>query len=303
MRLMQAEMTHTGTMLQIARRFGMKRAFTFARAAYKDPQGMREWREFLTREVSPETRDAMMLRALRPYMRQSFMPVQRRAMLTFHWQQLRQRFVEDSSLFYDEPGKVVVTLTGKSGAVYTLYIGGNTSKEGEMSFSLYDPSGHYMAKMAASMGMDEAGQPALWIGGLQGAKPPLGRDEVVRATKDLYGLRPKGAVMLLAQGFAQYMGLMALRAPGNEGHISQRGFRRMRKKRMIYADYGQFWEEIGGEKIAPEEYRIPVIPQVRDIAEVKPHKRSEWKKRQAISEELMGQLRATLEQVKKSTPS
>ena len=210
----------------------------------------------------------------------------------------REAFIE--SLHQTSPpvrgGRLVVaTLHGKGEAPCTLHLGGNTSKEGEMSFTFCDGAGNMLAKLAATIGADESGAPVLWIGGLQGAKPPLGRDEIVKATRELYGLRPKAAVMLVAQTVARMLGLTALRAPGNEGHISQRGFRRLRSKRKIYADYGQFWEEIGGTALAAEEYRIPVEPQVRDISEVKPHKRSEWKKRQALSEQLTRETLATLQ--------
>lgn len=290
---MQQPMNHFAYAAHIARNFGIKRALTFWNAAQREPAAMHDWCAFLDQSVPANQRDALMLRCLRPYMRQHFTPEQRREILRVHTLAMAQHFVADPRLVA-EPGLVVATLHGKGEAAYTLHIGGNTSKEGEMAFGIYDADGHYLAKMAASIGRDEEDAPVLWIGGLQGAKPPMGRDEVVKATKDLFGLRPKGAVMLAAQAFAREMGLTALRAPSNEGHISQRGFRTYRAKRKIYADYGQFWEEIGGTKLGEAEYHIPTEPQVRDLAEVKPHKRSEWKKRQAISEALAAEVGTVL---------
>ncbi len=285
--------THLETNLRIARRYGIKRAVIFCKALLRERGAVQQWQAFIDSHIAPDGRDAMMLRSLLPYMRQYFTPEKRRDLLRTHTLTMAQHVVVHARL-QEEPGMAVATLTGKNEAAYTLYIGGNTSKEGEMAFSIYDPSGHYMAKMEATIGPDETGAPVLWIGGLQGAKPPLGRDEVVRATRDLFGLRPKGGVMLAAQTFAQMMGLAALRAPDNVGHISQRSFRRLRNKRKIYADYGQFWEEVGGIAVAEHEYRIPITPLVRDMSEVKPHKRSEWKKRQALSEDLMAQVTAAL---------
>jgi len=269
---------HARSTVRIARRYGIKRAAIYTRAARPRSVAMREWQEFLDQYVPEPMRDAMTLRFMLPYMRQYFTPAMRSALLRDHIRIMAQHFMMDARLM-SEPGMVITTLIGKNDARYTLHLGGNTSKEGEMAFGIYDASGHYMAKMACSIGQDERGARVLWIGGLQGAKPPLGRDEVVKATRDLYGLRPKGAVMLAAQTVARMLGATALRAPGNEGHISQRGFRRLRSKRKIYADYGQFWEEIGGVPHATvsDEYTIPVISPVRDIGEVKPNKRSEWK--------------------------
>ena len=283
---------------RIARKLGITRAIAFWSAMIFMPAMMQEWLSFLGQSMDANLLggnmiEGMLMRVLRPYMRQNFTPDRRRVLLSDHYSMMIRHFVADPRLSA-EPGLVVATLRGKNDAIYTLHVGGNTSKEGEMSFGLYDVDGHYLAKMAATVGRDDQDHPVLWIGGLQGAKPPMGRDEVVKATRDLFGLRPKGAVMLSAQAFAREMGLTALRAPGNEGHISQRGFRRLSRKRKIYADYGQFWEEIGGSKIGEGEYTIPVAPEVRDISEVKPHKRSEWKKRQALSEQLATDMLATL---------
>lgn len=278
---------------RIARRYGISRAFTFWRAALREPQATNAWTQFVRGHWPEAEVDGMVMRPLRPYMRQHFTTSGRRGLLRGHYETMAKFFAANDAL-RAEPGMVVATLMGKNDAQYRMYFGGNTSKEGELSFGLYDVNGHYLAKLSATIGRDEQEQPVLWIGGLQGAKPPMGRDDVVKATKDLFGLRPKGAIMLAAQCLAQHLGLTAIRAPGNEGHISQRGINRIRAKRKIYADYGQFWEELGGTKIAEEEYTIPVIPQVRDVSEVKPHKRSEWKKRQLISEELAQQMNAAL---------
>lgn len=279
--------------LHIARRYGLSRAIALWHADRAEPQAMQEWRQFLRQHVTPEAYEGMLLRPLRPYMRQHFSTATRRELIQHHLTTMRTHFVPDPGLSA-EPGLVVATIEGKQGARYTLTIGGNTSKEGEMSFDFYNEDRRFLAHMAASIGLNESGAPVLWIGGLQGAKPPLGRDEVVRATRDCYGLRPKGAVMLVAQTFAQTLGLTALYAPSNEGHISQRGLKKISKKRKIHADYAEFWEEIGGVSIMDEEYSIPVIPQVRDASEVKPNKRSEWKKRQALSEAMMEQVRTSL---------
>lgn len=279
---------------RIARRYGMSRAFTFWRAARCEPEAMHGWIDFVTQHWPEAAIDGMLMRPLRPYMRKHFSSAERRNLLRTHYEVMLQQFGANEAL-RQSPGVLVATLTGKNDAAYTVHVGASTSKEGEMAFGFYDAQGRYLAWLAATIGADEQGKPVLWIGALQGAKPPVGRDEVVKATRDLYGLRPKGAVLLAAQCFAQMLGLTAIRAPGNEGHISQRGLSFLKlNKRTIHADYGQFWEELGGTNIGGDEYTIPVVPQVRDVNEVKPNKRSEWKKRQALSEQLASEMTAML---------
>ncbi|MES2984374.1 MAG: DUF535 family protein [Pseudomonadota bacterium] len=295
---MQRTMTHFSHATQIARSFGLRRALTFWLAAARAPEMMHGWLTFLDQHMSAASRDGLVLRVLRPYMRQHFTAETKHAMLRSHYEAMAQHFVEPAA-FAAVPGVLLATLGGKTEGMYTLHLGGNTSKEGELAFIMRDGAGHALAALAGTIGADEQGQPVLWIGGLQGAKPPIGRDEIVFATRDLFGLRPKGAVLLAAQTFCRELGLGALRAPGNEGHISQRGFRRLRSKRKIYADYGQFWDEVGGTMLRAGEYLLPIEPLVRDVSEVKRHKRSEWKKRQVVSEALTASVAAVLTEMKR----
>lgn len=283
---------------RIARRYGVGRALTFWRAVRGEPEAMQHWVQFVTSHWPEAAIDGMLMRPLRPYMRQHFSSAERRDLLRNHYETMLQQFGANEQL-RQSPGVMVTKLVGKNDAAYTVYVGASTSKEGEMAFVIYDDQMRYLAWLAAAIGRDEQEKPVLWIGALQGAKPPIGRDEVVKATRDLYGLRPKGAVLLAAQCFAQMLGLTAIRAPGNEGHISQRGLSFLKlNKRTIHADYGQFWEELGGTKLSGDEYTIPVVPQVRDVNEVKPNKRSEWKKRQSLSEQLATDMTATLSALK-----
>ncbi len=297
---MNQPLSHVQYAKIIARQYGVGRAMRFWLAALADRAAMQNWVAFVEAHLPPPSRLAMVMRPLRPYMRQNFDVAARRNVLQQHLTIMADYGLTGEALAA-EPGVVVAALSGKSGVVHTVHFGGNTSKEGEVAFTFLDDQGQMLAKITGTLAQETGGERLFWVGGLQGAKPPLGRDEIVKATRDLYGLRPKGAVLLALQAFAQALQLTAIHAPGNEGHISQRGLRRLREKRKIYADYGQFWEEIGGVKIGAEEYRLPIIPLVRSIEEVKQNKRSEWKKRQALSEQIATETTATLARLSHGT--
>lgn len=271
--------------LYFARRYGLLRGLTFARAAMADPEGIAAWDAFVAANFAPEARDGMVLRPLRPYLREQFSVAARRALIHTHYTTLATQLRAPQALA-GEPGALLATLTGKSGEAYRIHLGRCTSKEGELTFDFLTARGESLAKLSVAFGDDEHGARVLWIGGLQGAKPPLGRDDIVRATRDLNGLRPKGAVLFAAQRLAIAMGATALRAPSSEGHISQNRLGSFQKKRKIHADYGQFWEEVGGTRLGDTEYVLPLVSPVRDISEVKRDKRREWKKRQAFIEQL-----------------
>jgi uncharacterized protein len=180
---------HRDTSLRIAKRYGVRRALSYWRESQRAAEAMAQWADVAATHVDADSHHAMLLRVLRPYMRQHLTSAQRRAMLLDHYTAMGNYFATPQAL-RAEPGIMVSTLMGKSGAAYQVYIGGNTSKEGELGFSFLDAQGHSLAKLTGSIGHDEAGEPVLWIGGLQGAKPPLGRDEIVKATRELFGLRP-----------------------------------------------------------------------------------------------------------------
>jgi uncharacterized protein len=286
---------------RVMKRFGMQRAAQFLFACRRNRESMQQWLAFLNAELSPivpaDSITALAVRVVRPYMRKHFTVKERVSLLTDHYMILMRYFSKDalSGSLAQEPGMLIATLIGKSGISYRFYLGANRSKEGDISFAMYDEAGHALAKISATIGRDEYGNLLLWIGGLQGAKPPLGRDEIVRATRELYGLRPKAAVLIAAQVIAQNLSITALRAPSTEGHISQRIWGKISIKRRIHADYGGFWQEVGGVVCADAEYTLPITMPKRDVQQVKAHKRKEWLRRQTMSESLEKQIQELLQ--------
>lgn len=152
-------------------------------------------------------------------------------------------------------------LCGKNGEIYRLSLrpAENCYKEGELSFVLSDAAdGLELAKLTFVLGKEDDGAPCVLIGGLQGPSSHCGPDakaRIVRATRALWGLRPKMVVFLAAAAFARAVGAQRIHAVSNDTHsINADAWWQRRRMR---ADYDAFWLERGGLR-ATEGFVLPV---------------------------------------------
>ena len=122
----------------------------------------------------------------------------------------------------------------------------------------------------------------LFIGGLQGRKGANDRDDIVRLTRSLHGLRPKALLLFVVQCLARRWDIGRLRAVGDSEHI----YRHFRKRRAIHASYDAFWEESQGLRDPDGNHTLPAQPTVRRIDELPANKRALYRKRYEMLEEL-----------------
>ena len=89
------------------------------------------------------------------------------------------------------------------------------------------------------------GEPAVVVGGLQGPASAYKR-EIIDATRDLYGLRPKDAALLAARAFARALGFNVLHAVCDANHVLGR-----LQDTAKFSRYDDYWLERGGERGGP----------------------------------------------------
>ena len=290
--LSDPEMSHSllGTARAIADRGRPWRACQFLLAALLHFPVWRRWRAVLEKELRdlPEAvRFALRPRPFRPYLRRRFGPAARVGIITRHYRQLLARRPQDYTEFLAYPGVTLARLPGKSGKAYCVQMALNRSKEGEVDLFLWEEGTRAGLALLAGVLGEEHGQLVFYVGGLRGVKPPLGKPEIVAATRDLHGLRPKAAVLQATRCVAQALGAGRLVLPGLRNHVSQLpGF----ESRVIHADYDGFWLECGATPRVDGDYDLPVQMPRRDPAEVKSSKRAEWLRRQALLDDLARQI-------------
>lgn len=86
----------------------------------------------------------------------------------------------------------------------------------------------------------------LAIGGLQGPAKTVPKSAVIQATRDLGGLRPKDALLLVAAGAARSRGAIEMKAISNANHPIN--YRARRRRSKMLTDYDDYWTERGGRE-------------------------------------------------------
>lgn len=91
------------------------------------------------------------------------------------------------------------------------------------------------------------------VGGMQG--PRAAKEEMVSVTRDLCGLRPKEAVLMVLQGLMPE-GTSAYFAVARARHPIH--YRRARRQKMLIADIDAFWRERSAEPDETFGFKVPV---------------------------------------------
>jgi uncharacterized protein VirK/YbjX len=154
---------------------------------------------------------------------------------------------------------VVADFEARKGAVYRLAIAASVcvsmQREGELAIFLVKRGAETpVNRLSLALGVVD-GRLAALIGGLQG--PRGGKREVIDATRELYGLRPKDATLLAARAFAAAIGADSVHAIANRHHVLER-----LGKTAKHADYDAYWRERGAEPGGPLGFVFPPLGEV-----------------------------------------
>lgn len=97
---------------------------------------------------------------------------------------------------------------------------------------------------------------SLAIGGMQGPKGEDAKRALITATRDLGGLRPKDAALLVLQGLVAEGHAALIHAVSNEKHVINR--RRLKRRKMMRADLDSYWCDRGGVPSEPFGFCLPI---------------------------------------------
>jgi uncharacterized protein VirK/YbjX len=225
--------------------------------ALLNPASARQWFRFLETFACcndlPAARREVAMKPFGNYAVNGLAVAERVALLRWHYltaAQLLPRTLLASLWTY--AGVELGQVTGKSGRIYRLSLDApvHCSKEGEYTLTFADATdGLILAQLTFIFACLDAPTPEkiLLIGGLQGPSSfhgPIAKGRVVKATRDLAGLRPKMAVFVAASALAAAAGATDLRAVSNATHTINADASYQRKR--LHADYDAFWLERQG---------------------------------------------------------
>ena len=171
-------------------------------------------------------------------------------------------------------------------------------KEGDLSIGLFDcSSGVVMFSLTFSITSDTAHSRELFIGGLQGNKLFGERERIIAITRSLHGLRPKALLVFALRQVALDWEVNRIRAVSNGMHIYRHWtYANRRKRKSVVADYDAFWGECDGVPDVDGMFSLPVVATRRALSTLKPNKRSQYRQRYEMLEELAKQIALNLAQ-------
>lgn len=130
-------------------------------------------------------------------------------------------------------------------------------------------------------GLDSA---ALWIGAMQGTNADDAQDIIKRCAKHMASYRPKNLILYAARAVARGFGCEKIIAVSNAGFYANNGLRIDRK---LKTDLNEFWMEADGEKTADARfYELKTVEHRKSLEEMKPNKRSMYRKRFKLLDEI-----------------
>ena len=158
------------------------------------------------------------------------------------------------------------------------------AREGEISLYFYDNDGIDLATVTFTI-MQYQQKTTLFIAGLQGTGHREARIRVQQATKQCYGLFPKRVALEAILVIARYFNLEQIVAVGNKTHIYNNWRYNSRQERIL-SDYDDFWLTIDGKQDSNGLFILPNQIYRKSLDEIASKKRSEYRNRYALLDQL-----------------
>ena len=156
-------------------------------------------------------------------------------------------------------------------------------KEGLLALLLDCPAGG-LYKTIFWFSPNEAGEPSLYIGALQGPHFEGAKEAVKQITKRCHAYRTKNLILHATQEFARALGVSRIYAVTNYGYYAMNHIRADRK---LKTDFGDFWNEAGGKLCKDKRfYELPLVEARKSMDEIQASKRASYRRRYELLDEI-----------------
>ena len=215
----------------------------------------------------------------RPYQSLRLRPAERMAILMSHYDFVIRRGLAPLVLQAASRPIPVGQFSGKAGDLYEVRLAAIASldHEGELALHLYRDN-----RLLFSTAFTICRQPGGWvirIGCLQGPGCADSREQIRRATRDMFGLRPKALMIRLVRAIGAGIGCGRVVLVGNGNRVANRHSKRKR----VHADYDAFWQEIGAARRSDGDYELPCVEPETRLDQLPSRKRAEARQRLAFT--------------------
>lgn len=175
-------------------------------------------------------------------------------------------------------GVTLAEMEGKNDTKISLYLSSAFyPREGDLRVIM-----RFDEKLVFSMHFTITLSGDIYIAGVQGH---TSREVLKKLTKDFYGFRPSNLMMALILEIAKFFKVENIYAVKNKAHV---------KLGKFDFDYDKFWQEVNGVSYNKAWFKLPINQSPKSIEDIKSNKRSEFKKREAIRENMSIQCQKNL---------
>lgn len=169
-------------------------------------------------------------------------------------------------------------------------------KEGLLSLEL-NVDGTHIYQVMFWAGLNKNGEPAIWIGALQGPNMENARDVVKKMTKACHGYRTKNLILYMLQVVARTLGIKRLYAVSNYGYYANN---HVRANRKLKTNFGDFWLEAGGKETEDSRfYELPLVEHRKTMEEVPTRKRAVYRRRFEFLDAVDAEIEETVKKIMK----
>ena len=216
---------------------------------------------------------------------------ERIALIEFHIAFLEKKLgaARLASLFHDEPFPLWLGDFDDERKIELRLAG--MRKEGLFSIELcvgsrviYNINAWINRAETPSQTPNENAPAALWIGAMQGTSADDAQEIIKACAKHMASYRPKNLILYAARAVARGLGCEKIIAVSNAGFYANNGLRLDRK---LKTNLDEFWTEADGEKTADARfYELKTVEHRKSLEEMKPNKRSMYRKRFKLLDEI-----------------
>ena len=231
----------------------------------------------------------------RPYLASCLSQQERFEALAYHYDFLAKHPDSMTKAFYNPNiAFVLADVKVKNDANIKIAIQARNkfAREGEISLYFYDNDGIDLATVTFTI-MQYHQKTTLFIAGLQGTGHREARIRVQQATKQCYGLFPKRVALEAILVIARYFNLEQIVAVGNKTHIYNNWRYNSRQERIL-SDYDDFWLTIDGKQDGNGLFILPNQIYRKSLDEIASKKRSEYRNRYALLDQLENSITESL---------
>jgi len=228
-------------------------------------------------------RNRLYIKPFRPYISIKWNKKQKVKVISDTYRFLKGKGDLFNQLLTNDEGKIIARLQPNDSHEIILRLGYDYRfrKEGEMILFLESEQlGGRFISVSFSFEEKEKDHWVCLIGCVQGHKINTEQYSSKLAQKLMFGQRPKALITYAIQEFSRVLGCSAIYGVGNSiQSFHQKHAIHLPWLHNINFDYDAFWQEVGGKSVDKGWFELPLIPLRKDMKDIKSKKRSMYRKR------------------------